>query len=307
MSKPINFFKKRAKALLKLIRQNDDEALNCVRNAYRHNPTVLDQFGLMQAQHAVAVEHGFKGWADLLAASENNLRVAIAAVRANARVAAPPLSAMRQAWSHELEDTVREAIFDLACKLIDEESAVNSCMAETNCTGFYPDVIEILDLGSLESGRRTFRAEVSYAGDQDEDRMFFGDTINAKISGEVYLDDDDGWEVAPGYEVSADVDSDDAPPVSYQPGAIKRSAASGTQEAHTPTKNRRVRHMTVHCDYQTPNHAGASGLFQVLELVEEGCDVTDLVDQGTFWSSVAELANHLSHVTSANVELETGG
>ncbi len=80
--KLIEDLKKQAKGLRKQVCTGDDAALVRVRKVYpdEHDSTVLP---LMKAQHVVAVEHGFKKWADLLMRSEEELRAAIQAGRAN--------------------------------------------------------------------------------------------------------------------------------------------------------------------------------------------------------------------------------
>jgi hypothetical protein len=71
----ISYFKKKAKALKKAVALRDEKAFARVE-AVRHAGTA--DFGLMKAQHVLAVESGFENWRQLIAASESELRSAIA-------------------------------------------------------------------------------------------------------------------------------------------------------------------------------------------------------------------------------------
>lgn len=82
LSLPIEHLKKGAKALHKQVRQAESKACRRARAVfadYRGKPdvTIASDFGLMRAQHVVAVEHGFTKWQDLAHASATELRLAI--------------------------------------------------------------------------------------------------------------------------------------------------------------------------------------------------------------------------------------
>jgi hypothetical protein len=86
LSLPIDYFKKTAKALHKHVRGAESNACRRVRTVftnYRDKPdaAVASNFTLMQAQHVVAVEHGFAKWQDLAQASATELRLAITMVK----------------------------------------------------------------------------------------------------------------------------------------------------------------------------------------------------------------------------------
>ena len=73
-------YKKAAKALTKAVRSADPAAIARARAVYRDlaaSESVVTAFGLMRAQHVVAVEHGFTSWANLIAASSIEQRVAL--------------------------------------------------------------------------------------------------------------------------------------------------------------------------------------------------------------------------------------
>jgi len=47
---------------------------------------------------------------------------------------------------------------------------------------------------------------------------------------------------------------------------------------------------TIICDYETSERAGAGGMFQVAQLIDEkGVDCTHLVDVGTHYSSFEQV------------------
>ena len=64
-----------------------------------------------------------------------------------------------------------------------------------------------------------------------------------------------------------------------------------------------MRFFDVMCDYETSEHAGAGGMFQVISLNEGDLDVTYLVDQGVHFSTVKQLEGHLAKITGDEVDL----
>lgn len=82
LSFPIEYFKKRAKALLARVRAVDVNACQRVRRVYndmadKSDAEIAESFGLMRGQHVVAVEHGFSKWDALMSASPIEARLAI--------------------------------------------------------------------------------------------------------------------------------------------------------------------------------------------------------------------------------------
>ena len=82
LSFPIKYFKKAAKALHKQVAEGDPEAITRARAVFTDLAEKLDaevaaSFGLMRAQHVVAVEHGFTQWNDLIERSPVELHLAI--------------------------------------------------------------------------------------------------------------------------------------------------------------------------------------------------------------------------------------
>jgi hypothetical protein len=61
--------------------------------------------------------------------------------------------------------------------------------------------------------------------------------------------------------------------------------------------------IVAHCDYETSTHAGAMGMFQVISLVEDGRDLTYLVDNGTHYFSLEQLRRDLEKKTGNPVDL----
>ena len=60
----------------------------------------------------------------------------------------------------------------------------------------------------------------------------------------------------------------------------------------------------VYCDYESSRHAGAGGMFQVIELTEDGEDVTDLVDQGIHFVDLNHLRRYLHQRLGGDVEVD---
>lgn len=82
LSSPIDYLKKSAKTLNKLVDEGDLSAIDRARAVFsdlteKTNAEVTSAFGLMRAQHVVAVEHGFSKWNDLIEHSPISLRLAI--------------------------------------------------------------------------------------------------------------------------------------------------------------------------------------------------------------------------------------
>lgn len=81
-SVPIHYFTKRAKDLQTRVRGCDATALSRVRRVLLDTSTKTDQelasdFGLMRAQHVIAVEHGFTNWKGLTDSPSAEARLAI--------------------------------------------------------------------------------------------------------------------------------------------------------------------------------------------------------------------------------------
>lgn len=82
LSPPVEYFRKTAKTLVKQVNQGLASALARVRAVFRDQARNADAevtaaFGLMRAQHVVAVEHGFAKWEDLIRRSPIELQLAI--------------------------------------------------------------------------------------------------------------------------------------------------------------------------------------------------------------------------------------
>jgi hypothetical protein len=86
LSVPLDYFTKRAKELQSRVRNGDADALVRVRSVFVDASAKADQelaadFGLMRAQHIVAVEHGFSNWKALTELSGVEARLAITMAR----------------------------------------------------------------------------------------------------------------------------------------------------------------------------------------------------------------------------------
>lgn len=83
---PFDYFTKRAKDLQSRVRSGDADAAARVRRVFADASAKADHeltadFGLMRAQHVVAVEHGFANWKALVASSGVEARLAITMAR----------------------------------------------------------------------------------------------------------------------------------------------------------------------------------------------------------------------------------
>lgn len=86
LSVPVHHFTKLAKALVSSVRAGDVAAFARVRTVFvdaspSSNDALIAAFGLMRAQHVVAVEHGFTNWKTLTDASGVEARLAITMAR----------------------------------------------------------------------------------------------------------------------------------------------------------------------------------------------------------------------------------
>ncbi len=86
LSVPLEYFAKRAKRLRSCVQACDHLAVSRVRAVFTDasamsDPELAADFGLMRAQHVVAVEHGFPNWKALTESSEIEARLAITMAR----------------------------------------------------------------------------------------------------------------------------------------------------------------------------------------------------------------------------------
>ncbi|OQW47623.1 MAG: hypothetical protein A4S09_15025 [Proteobacteria bacterium SG_bin7] len=82
-SAQIEYFRREAKKLFKLVLADNPEAKERVLNVLK----CANDITLMRVQHTIAVESGFLNWADLIKASELELRRAV--TRSKNRTASP--------------------------------------------------------------------------------------------------------------------------------------------------------------------------------------------------------------------------
>lgn len=94
LKQPLETFKKAARQLLKKVRVGDADACERATRSLRgFSPA---DFGLMQALHVVAVEHGFRGWSELTETPASELYKAISMARKNRRFDGPTQERVRQ-------------------------------------------------------------------------------------------------------------------------------------------------------------------------------------------------------------------
>ena len=106
----------------------------------------------------------------------------------------------------KLERIVVDALDALTHDLI-QEDPISSLIAETNASSFSADEIEVTKMGDLdlESAELEFEATIQFTGDQDEERMWYGDTISVTIQGTIGFDGSE-W-VIRDYDVHGDIDA----------------------------------------------------------------------------------------------------
>ncbi|MFO0617222.1 MAG: hypothetical protein U0414_31790 [Polyangiaceae bacterium] len=87
--------------------------------------------------------------------------------------------------------------------------------------------------------------------------------------------------------------------------AAQVAVVAAIKDPSTGPRQRSAR-IVVYCDYETSARAGAVGTFQVTELLENGRDVTWLVDQGRHWWGIEDLGQHLAKRIGQDVVLDEG-
>jgi hypothetical protein len=113
----------------------------------------------------------------------------------------------------DAENQVYQAVETLSYKMVDSDDEITSLIAQTNASGFSADEIDVLDVGPMDFSDATipFSARIRFSGDQDEDRMYSGTVINARVTGHVRFNGAE-WEVE-DYSVNAELEDewDDEP------------------------------------------------------------------------------------------------
>ncbi len=106
-----------------------------------------------------------------------------------------------------LENIVETALDEYVPRLVDSDDMITSRIAETNASEYYADEIQVLSAGPLDVARVRipFVASVHFSGEQDAERMFFGDGITASLHGELGYDGE-AWEVVECDVRDAEVD-----------------------------------------------------------------------------------------------------
>jgi hypothetical protein len=97
LDKPLGYFRKSAKALLGAVRSGDMVAQLRACIAFRDADAA--SFTLMQAEHVVAVEHGFECWADLHKTDAADLYAAISRRRNRRKYDLPTQERLRQIFT----------------------------------------------------------------------------------------------------------------------------------------------------------------------------------------------------------------
>ena len=93
LNQPLGYFKKSAKALLAAVRSRDAAAEERIR-VLRDTPP--EELTLMKAQHVIALEHGFPGWAKLLETEAASLYAAISRFEGRRRFDPPTQERVRE-------------------------------------------------------------------------------------------------------------------------------------------------------------------------------------------------------------------
>ncbi len=138
-------------------------------------------------------------------------------------------------------------------------------------------------------------AVIGYAGRDDESIL----SVNASIHVNTF---DDGKHAA--WHLT-----EKSPLAEYLTKGLARAQRDGFDlESALPTFDGETRYVTAYIDRETPSHAGAGGLFQVVELSEDGRDVTEElhIDVGRFFETARGVEHYLrmTHGVAFEVDLE---
>lgn len=106
------------------------------------------------------------------------------------------------------ERIVQETLEAWGKDLVDSDEAVCGRIAETNATDFDLEEVDVHSVGefNFDEGKLPFSATLRFVGQQIDDEMYYGDTVVAKVSGEIAFDGS-GWDVI-RYTLETDVEFD---------------------------------------------------------------------------------------------------
>jgi predicted nucleic acid-binding protein len=113
--------------------------------------------------------------------------------------------------SSRAEEIVEDLMEGLVADLVDSDESVTGATAETNAYGWGLDVyyIDSAEFTSESEDEISFTATIELTGDQDEDKLYYGDQMTVQVQGKLKCDSM-GWSVD-DYEVIdvvKNVDSD---------------------------------------------------------------------------------------------------
>jgi hypothetical protein len=168
-----------------------------------HGRTVGPRHELLEEAHRVA------GQRLLIYRTESFVELAIK--RAGGTFSALVRSDMQAPRdTQELEDILATAVEELGNELVDDDSPINSLIAETNATGWRVDEVVVTGVGPLDYSicSASFTASVHYTGEQIEDHMWSGTEIRADLRGTITFEDG-SWVITDHEVESAEIERDE--------------------------------------------------------------------------------------------------
>lgn len=175
LKKPLEFFKKSAKALVKSAREGDEAAWERARRVIRDFSA--PDFRLMQAQHVVAVEFGYTSWGKLRDAPAAELYRAITKVRKARRLDLPTQERVREILRfHQVdipEDALKRPIHVLSIFPITGGISASLAVARAIARENAQKRPWAIDLGHFQGGLSEAQAAQVKATCQDEGIPFW--------------------------------------------------------------------------------------------------------------------------------------
>ena len=85
-------------------------------------------------------------------------------------------------------------LYEIASALINDDTPVNSAIAETNASGWGPDPADTPEITNLSADSFHFESEIVLSGDSDEDRGWGGDELTVELQG-TFKKHSDQWQL----------------------------------------------------------------------------------------------------------------
>jgi hypothetical protein len=280
--------KKAAKALAKAVGEGDSDAI--ARAQRVHRDFSAENFGQMKALHVIATEHGFRSWGELLEAPAEDVYTAITRVRGKRR------------FDLQTQERIRELIrlHEIAVPNDVMQRPIHMLSVFAITGGQSATLADAVAMARENARRKMWAIDLGHYQTGGPERQALAFVESLKREGIPF------WDERLGSTYWMALEAPSALPRQYQ--EICETFGEPVVPAQTPEaqRARKQRVLRAYCDYETAESAGAVGTFQVIELQEDDRDVTELVDQGIHFQSIAELERYLREVTGVDVIVEEG-